>query len=1285
MFIKILTLMSILLTSIIVHAATHEYQISKQYTKKNGLQVNAVTDLAIDKAGFLWVATHDGLLRFDGSQFKLYNTNSHPNMPRDRVIKIEALDNGGLIVIFDLNQASVLEDNIFTNLGVTLPFARHLHGNELWFGNDKGVFKRDLKEKITEQIFAVKNLQSLAVNEQGIYYTDSNCALHLYSTLKKVSTIIKKLNCKAAFGMSLSAQGVLAIGTDNGVFVFSKEIQHHLQGVHTYKVAWHKGVVYSVGNRLNHNNKLSRINKDNTIAYISEHYQFNLIEDLPIQTSVVGDVWLNTSDQLLKNDVLVFNSPSAIHKYVIDKDGGLWVGTRSDGLFYINKPQLHNYGLKKNEMESGNVSSISISHTGELLVGEETGLYAFNPKTESWNKFKNIHKAIVFLEDSQSNLWVGYKGLCLISDDSNCELQPNIVNRFSDLHLAYEQDNGNLWISSYKGLFVKQNNNWQKIPNADAKYNFATEISQHGVFISSTDQGITIFQNNTIVGQINTKKGLPTNRIRAIYDANYIIEDSILIGTEDKGLCLWHLDKGLIRCASINEGLIHHGVHRILPDQKERLWFSSNKGIYTIHIKGLIQFFNFETDFLPNYLFDEKDGMIDSEANGGTQSSGVVDAAGVMWFPTQKGIVKVDTNSIKTKQEPLIAYIDEIYVDNKLQKNHHIVVLNNPNNRNLIIKLHTIALGYSDGIYFRYRLDRSAQWTELHDSNRINFESLSAGQHNLEFQAARHGDWSGPVTTLKVQVKPALMETVWFRILITAVVILSLLYWIANLKKNKFKLEKQVGKRTHELRTAMEVISEQKDTIKEEARRKQQHFLDLSHELRTPLTLVLTPLHTDAPIANETRSLMKRNADRLLSLVNQMLRLEQLDLFDDDLNHSEVSLSNRCMLVFEQFKLVAKKRNIQLTSKLPQIEVYIIGSEPEIDTLLINLISNAIKFTPDHGSIHISLIEKSHNQCIISIEDSGPGIAVDEREQIFKRFVRLNQETVEGNGLGLSIVKRITKRHKGEIHVNDSDLGGANFEVTLPVYLYTETINHTEIVPNSSRVVLAIDDNADILLLIKSILSPHYQVVCSQEPIEGLKIAKRQIPDLIMVDVGMPDLNGFDLVVQLREHPDTKNIPVIFATARSHPKDQVTAIESGGDVFLTKPFMPEQLISYVNRLMKTKNVSTTAEDEITKETSLLTRAKKIINNVIGNPEFGTDELAQELAMSRSVMYRNFREDADILPAEFIKRCRLEHASELLKNTQLSASKIANLSGYNQVSSFSRSFKKHFGHSPKEHR
>ena len=655
-----------------------------------------------------------------------------------------------------------------------------------------------------------------------------------------------------------------------------------------------------------------------------------------------------------------------------------------------------------------------------------------------------------------------------------------------------------------------------------------------------------------------------------------------------------------------------------------------------------------------------------------------------MWFPTQKGIVRVDTNNIETKHKPLTAFVDTVYAANQLQKNNSSITLNDPDNRQLDISLHTIALGQSDCAHYRYRSDPSTAWNDLRDSNKIIFDSLSAGNHTLQFQAARFSGWNGPITELKVQVNPKLIETLWFKFILLALLILGLAIWAARLNKGKLKLEIQVGKRTQELSQALNVISDQKDTIKEEAKRKQRHFLDLSHELRTPLTLVLTPLHTDAPIIDETRRLMKRNGDRLLNLVNQMLKLEQLDVFDESPDQKEVNLASRCKLALEQFKHKAETKHIQLSSDLPHEETYIHGSESEVDTLLVNLISNAMKFTPQGGHIHLSF-STANQQCALSIEDSGPGVPMAERARIFQRFVRLNQEITEGNGLGLAIVKHIIQRHHGEIQVGDSDLGGARFSVTLPITRQANIQDVATQTPNSQQLILAIDDNADILMLIESILSPHYQVISSQIPAEAITIAQRRVPDLIVTDVGMPDMDGFELVRALRQHRDTKDIPVIFATARSHPKDQVTALEAGGDAFLTKPFMPEQLLAYVNRFMTTKQATSTAEAEIKKDVSLLTRAKQIINNHMTNPDFSIDELAQELAMSRSAMYRNFKEEADLLPAEFIKRCRLEHASELLKNTKLSVSKVASLSGYNQAATFTRNFKKHFGHSPKEHR
>lgn len=675
--------------------------------------------------------------------------------------------------------------------------------------------------------------------------------------------------------------------------------------------------------------------------------------------------------------------------------------------------------------------------------------------------------------------------------------------------------------------------------------------------------------------------------------------------------------------------------------------------------------------------------MADSEANGGVQTSGTIGHEGDLWFPTQKGIVRIPANDLEFTETPLTPYFKEVIVGGIKQSPDQPIIIKDPEHRHLTVSVSTIALGLSDGIRFRYRLKSNHPWNEIERSQEVSFDALPVGHHNLSFQAARYGHWIGPTTELAIQVKPTFFETSWFRISIIFLIALLLFWWIHSLRKRKGILEIEVNKRTTQLSKALETISVQNKKIKKEAERKQQHFLDLSHELRTPLTLVMGPLQGDSPIRPDTRKMMIDNSQRLLHLINQMLKLEQLDIFDTQASLSVVSLTTRCQLGADQFKHNITKQGLRFEFNSPDNDIFIQGITEEIDSLIINLISNAVKFTPQGGVIRLTIMTQENNSCILTIEDSGTGIPIAKRDQIFNRFVRLNQEETSGSGLGLSIVKRIVKRHQGSISVTDSTLGGAQFIVTLPLANTkpTKQFNHK----TSKQTIMVVDDNADIVQYITSILSSNYQVVTAQSAKECLNTMPRVRPDMLIVDIGMPEMNGFELVAAVRQNFESKNIPVIFATALAHPDDHIKAIETGGDAFMTKPFTAEQLLAYVKRFLVTKNNSEQAKPSPEQPKSLINRAQKIILNALSDANFGVEELASELAMSRSALYRKFKHEVNFSPAEYISRCRMERAGELLLETTLSVAKVAQMTGFKQVSTFTRSFQRYYGHNPTEHR
>ena|GEM_PF-7108207 len=1276
----------ILLLSLAFHQSqatttdSNVYKVVNQYTKDNGLPVNAVTDLVIDKVGFLWIATHDGLMRFDGLSFKLFNTSNQPNMPSNRIRMLKKVESGGILVLFNLNDLYYFDGSGFTKIDDVLIDSFALDGNKLWYGTRQGLFVRDLNSHQSRQINNL-DVRSMTISELGIYYADNKCAIHFYNHQQHINTRLTQLNCKKINQMKLSGKNKVAIGTDSGVYVIGQEIEYYLPDHEIIKLSWIKDRLFTLSSSLH------VIEPNGQISSITTPKEWIIYLDPPAQETNDGSVWINTFSALKVDDNIAFKSPSPIFKHVIDNQGGLWVATIGHGLFYLRKPILETIGLDKNQLTTGFVTSVAKMKGGNYLTSERTGLYQFNPTSNTWKKYDSINYVDNVLYDSNGRIWVAHRGLCILDLQDKCHKQP-VPESLATIQLLFEDNSGQIWVGSDEGLFIQKGGQMQLISDLDKKYVFAQEVPGKGVFLATKHHGISVFNNNKEVAQIDTNSGLPSNKIRTLYYDPLVTNEAIIIGTEDKGLCLWHFDNGLMRCASTAEGLPHYSIHHILPDQKNRLWISSNNGIFAVNIDNLHQFINHNIDYLPNYRLGISDGMADSEANGGSQATGTIGYHGNLWFPTQKGLVRVPANDIVFNQTPLKVYFDEIQVSGVIQDNHHNVIINDPNNRKLTLTFSTIALGFSDGVQFRYRIKPTAPWYLLKTAKDINFDALAPGKHNIEFQVARYGNWTGPITSLNVHVTPKLIELVWFRLMLVACVVLILLWWIYHLSKRKEQLEIEVSKRTSQLSTALNTISEKKEIIKETLARKHQHFLELSHELRTPLTLILGPLHNDKAIKTETQIIMARNADNLLNLINQILKLEQLDVFKNNSTMTNINIVSKCRIGLDRFKQETENRSLTIELVSPNHEVNIQGDSEKIDTLIINLLSNAIKFTPVGGTIRITIEVTKNNECQIIIEDSGPGIPKKDRKQVFDRFVRLNHKKVEGSGLGLAIVKKITQHHQGAIQVMDSELGGVKFEISFPIRKQTTSLASPQQPqsPSSRRSILVIDDNTDILQFSDSVLSEKYQVTTTQFPEDGLKLATRILPDLIIVDIGMPRIDGFELVTRIRNYVATKNIPVIFATARTNTEDHVKAMDIGGDAFIIKPFTAEQLLAYVNRLLTTKNNNLTSlSSDSSHQTSLLIRVKTAICQAIADSDYGVEQLASELAMSRSALYRRFKEEVDISPAEYINRCRMEHADELLRNTLLSVAKIAELTGFKQVSTFNRSFNRFFGHNPTEHR
>lgn len=524
----------------------------------------------------------------------------------------------------------------------------------------------------------------------------------------------------------------------------------------------------------------------------------------------------------------------------------------------------------------------------------------------------------------------------------------------------------------------------------------------------------------------------------------------------------------------------------------------------------------------------------------------------------------------------------------------------------------------------------------------------------------------------------------------------------------------EVGKILNQQETeAKLVVSEQKREESEYLRQIQKEFFDnITHEIRTPLTLLLGPLGQALDLAGNDahRRLLlqaQRNGQLLLDLVNQLLDFARVDARALKIYPQPLDLRETTEQLTETFRTLADQKQIDLRTEWPE-HLPLLHADPRlISRVLLNLLSNALKFTPNGGRVAVILSETNEG-IQLEVQDSGPGISPADQEKVFDRFFRSEQGSAyQGTGIGLALTKTIVKLHGGEIGVESIPGQGARFRVVLPLQPPGEHVaavverekEGEETEPKSGNeepilVVLA-EDNVEMRAYVEGILEEKYQVLAAPDGRAALELVDEHLPDLVVSDVMMPGMNGFQLCGQIKSQCTTNHIPVILLTAKSHADDRVEGLQVGADAYLAKPFHAPELHAQIGNLLQQRSqlrerykeeflLHPAPSKELSMDEQFLARIRSLIETNIENEQFGVEWLADEMAMSRRNLTRKVKALTGTPPAKLIRTYRLEKALDLMKSRSATMREIALRTGFGSSSYFTNCFKSHYGQSPREY-
>jgi signal transduction histidine kinase/ligand-binding sensor domain-containing protein/DNA-binding response OmpR family regulator len=1325
-----------------------------------GLSHNQVNAILKDQTGFIWIGTLAGLNRYDGYNFKIFKhgINDTTSLSDDYIVNISEGPHQSLWISTrnGFNIYNPVTEKFSRNI---LPFLQKYkvpHQEELleikkgsqgdfWFRFRSGVYRYNEDNRNTLPLAStiVKNVTSkekrvaaIAPFQNKLWIIYDEGSLELYHNGKltvkqKPFTEFFRNGAEfcAAFADRKGDLYIYSITNYKGVFHYQQSTEEvvHLHTASKPKLNTnlirgvtedHAGVIWIA---TDHGGVNLYHPKNQTVNYLvhKEYDNRSIVQNsiISIYKDESGFIWLGTfkkgvsyyhpdliSFPLYTNQP--FNSSSLpyddVNTFAEDEHGNIWIGTNGGGLIYFDRKKKKFTSYKhdpsnKNSLSNNVVVSTMIDHDKKLWIGTfYGGLDCFDGENFTHYRAGPNESSISddriysMLEDRDKNIWIGTLngGLNKLDRERKTfkwyKAESGLIN-FDYVSSILEKRNGDLWIGTSGGIDVLRK-------KADG--------SVSNIFSASG----------------NDKFGLSN------FNINCLLEDKnghVWVGTRE-GLNVYDPKVKRFLTYRVENGLPDNNIQTLKLDLKGNIWLSTSKGLCKITLHGS-QPENYRPLF---YSYDEFDGLQGREFN---INSAFLTSKGELIFGGANGFNLFHPDAIVQQKDKFPLVFTDLQVFNKSlavgeELDGHVVLPQSLTHLNEIVLKHNenvFSITFSalnffnpDKVKYTYKLEGfDKEWVTAESSIRkAAYTNLDAGEYLLKVRASDHpGVFNGIEKSIRIVVLPPFWETPLAYILY-ALVLIGILMLIRQRGINKLKTE-----------FAIEQERKEAQRIHELDRMKIRFFTNVSHEFRTPLSLIFAPVEKFLKTAvNEEEKqqyeLIRRNARRLLNLVNQLMDFRKMEVQELKLHLSEGDIVAFIREVSLSFTDLADKKNISFTFETEIESLITCYDANKLERILFNLLSNAFKFTYHNGfvSVHLNLKEngkKKEDVLEIKVMDTGIGIPLENQPYIFDNFFQhevpadiMNQ----GSGIGLSITKEFVKLHGGEISVESELENGTCFTILFPVKIISSEKGHTQPSPpviqtqkeqvnfpsHQKPVILLVEDNDDFRFYLRENLHAHFRITEATNGNEGWQKVLSMHPHLVVSDISMPQMNGIELCKKIKNDERTRHIPVVLLTALTGEEQQLKGLEIRANDYMTKPFNFEILLSKIrNLLQEQQTYIKTYKKQVEAMPSkievkslnekLIQRALYLVEKNIKNTNFSVEELSREMNMSRVALYKKILLLTGQSPVAFIRTIRLKRSVQLMESTGLSIAEIAYEVGFNNPKYFARSFKQEYGCLPSE--
>lgn len=1279
---RLTTITIAILLALGISAANHFYDT-------NQLSSNLITSMCQDQKGYVWATTEYGLNRFDGVHFMQYYSDDDVAQPilLNHLRKVICDHNGNVWIV---SYKGVQRYDPLTNSFPVLQFDRDQYsypadllerkdGKLVMLTIKNGLFLVDDKTMTVEPWEAANKL--FKEDAASDMFIDSKNRIWICSDKQGVILLDVKAGKSIRFDRSqLYSNGANAVTEDGKgrIVVLSRaKVLLFDEASETLQILDHAN-----GLPLR---KLFRTKKGEVLlgTFGKGIYQVDIDQRhlTPIFQQSVDGI------SLASQSVLAF---------LEDAQNNVWLGCFQSGIAFLTsqQPPFSFFSMRQLPNDNGGILSLLAYQDGRFYVGQENnGISECTADGQVLaHRFPGLY-AIAYQQLASGDEWIGThgSGIKIFRKGSATPISIDSLSGKRVKDIAVDEA-GNIYLAVFdNGLIVYQSDG-TPAPQVTAKLKLHNRYPNK-LFIDSKGwlwighyNGVDVFDTRRQeMVDIPVDSILRPSHTFAITESH----DGIIWVGSSAGLFCYDRKTGNWKHYSKRDGLCNEIICGIVEDDKGNLWLSTYHGL--------------------SRLDRQKDIFINYYNGNGLQSSNYARGIygkhdGMIYFGNDRGItVFPSSQAFNVAFEQGITLTGLFVANKEIGTDGEHIVLDYKDNT-FTLQFATMDYREMGSVQYEYRFsdEREGVWHQLPPgSSDMILSNLRYGNHTLLVRALDNGVYS-PVKQLSIRITPPWYRSWWaytlYSLLAAAIIAFILLYYRQRQKADM-----------------------NEDKIK--------FFVDISHELRSPLTLIKSPLEKLLKTnhdPNVTRALrnMENNTNRLLNLVNQILSIRKIEKGQMRLHFAETPLADFVENICHDYDYLVEKRNITLTfnNEVGEAKAWI--DCDNFDKVVANLINNAIKYVDDGGHVEVTLKTIADQQLQLLVRDDGPGIDEAQLKKIFDRFYQASARPASGQmsyGIGLNLAQKLAMLHGGSITArNRNDRQGAEFVISMPqgnshlqksqlvdnnyfdkkeqtetkAPLTTDADKPRRVRKKTTYRIAVVDDDQEIRDFLQTELSESYHVKTYPDGSKAMEGITDEVPDLVISDVVMPQVDGIELLKRLKSNTKTSHIPVILLTTKTEHAARIEGLTEGADAYVDKPFNLEELESRIagliaNRIKMRSKFSGVQEQEDTvkkielkgNDAELMERIMKAINENLDDSDFNVEALADKVGLSRVQLHRRMKELTGITVGEFIRNLRLQQAAKLLEAGDINVSQVTYAVGFANPNNFTAAFKKHFGVTP----